>query len=81
MTCGVAYRGGSRLSNLTGYSLVWLKRVIWDHETAGSNPATQTSVRVMVAACLAVVVAVSGKTKGATASIRWGRGKRTKRQR
>ena len=31
--------------NLTGCSVVWLARLIWDQEVAGSNPVTPTFLK------------------------------------
>ncbi len=31
------------IENHPGHGSVWLERVVWDHEVAGSNPVAPTS--------------------------------------
>ena len=38
MTIGA--KGGYNIICYTGCGSVWLERVVWDHEAAGSNPVT-----------------------------------------
>ena len=33
-------------TGISGYSVVWLTRMLWEHEIAGSNPAIQTLGRL-----------------------------------
>ena len=36
----------------TGCGSVWLERVVWDHEAAGSNPVTPTTILIPEVRCL-----------------------------
>ena len=39
---GVRFSYGSLFFHITGCSVAWLARLIWDQEVAGSNPVTPT---------------------------------------
>lgn len=41
----VRNKAGNTYIYISGCSSVWLERVVWDHEAAGSSPVIRTSQR------------------------------------